>query len=183
MGWKSPRPGGGYVGWVGYGAHLGEEVEFEELGVEFDHWSQWFSEWMGERDNKKRDLLSQSAGVRGSMLMVCACGGSTCRLMPTYQSTSTHCLLCFCLTMLQRWYTFCPSAMPSRRAKVASSSTTAISWSLDAVFPLLPAIPSRPTTAANLCLLCMPVHPTNMDLDVLAGALSALSTVRGMACL
>ena len=84
------------------------------------------------------------------MLMVCACGGSTCSIIPT----------------------FCPSCRPISLAKVASTSTAGRSCWLTAGLPLRP---SRPTTGAILRLLCMPVHPTKTDL----GAAFLLSEAPG----
>ena len=62
--------------------------------------------------------------------------------------------------------TFCPSDIPRLRAKVASISTRDTSCSRPDVFPRVPLIPSRLTIGASLRLLCIPVHPTNMDLAV-----------------
>jgi hypothetical protein len=61
--------------------------------------------------------------------------------------------------------TFMPSHKPSNRANVPSTSTVGISFSL--LPPSLPAIPSFPTTGANLGLDCMPVHPRNTLFDML----------------
>src|SRR5690242_4593285 len=84
-------------------------------------------------------IISQSTGVRGSMLMVWACGGSRCSWMPTL------------------W----PSSRPTRRAKVASTSTAAMSCWLAAGLLRRPFLSTR---AASLRRLCMPVQPTKTDL-------------------
>jgi hypothetical protein len=63
--------------------------------------------------------------------------------------------------------TFIPSLKPSNRANVPSTSTVGISFSLRP--PSLPAIPSFPTTGANLGLDCIPVHPKNTLFDTLEG--------------
>jgi hypothetical protein len=98
-------------------------------------------------------LLSQSSGVNGSMLIVCAMGGSRWMKSPTCN--------CQHLTwiMTHGEYTFWPSARPRSRPKVVSSSTVDISCSLED--PLL--MPSLPTTGASLRLLGIPVQPRKHD--------------------
>ncbi len=60
--------------------------------------------------------------------------------------------------------TFWPSEIPKVLAKVASISTKETSCSRPDVFPLVPLIPSLLTIGASLRLLCIPVHPTKIDL-------------------
>lgn len=42
------------------------------------------------QQKRRRHLLSQSPGVKGSILTVCAKGGSGCRSRPTYAATSVE---------------------------------------------------------------------------------------------
>lgn len=101
-------------------------------------------------------ILSQSSGVNGSILIVCATGGSRCMNNPTCKVLEPH-------VDHDAWrgtgFTFCPSVRPRSRPNVVSSSTVEISCSLERPLP----IPSLPMTGASFRLLGMPVHPKKHD--------------------
>ena len=112
--------------------------------------------------SKRLHLLSQSSGVKGSMLMVCATGGSRCTSRPTCKESvypTRQCGRCVGRGGGEDVFAFCPSVSPRSRPNVVSSSTVEISCSLEKP----PFIPSRPTTGASFRLLGMPVQPKKHD--------------------